>query len=83
MKMKDMAENYEKMHASPSSQQPYYPSFRVTDKQLPEAGDWKMGKSYKVCMKIKLIGIAQNGTNPKEYHFEMRKIGVYKDAISE
>lgn len=71
MKMHDMSENYEKLQAAPTSQQPYYPSFTVTDKQLPQAKNWKIGKSYKVMMEVKMVGMEL-----KRNRFEMHKIGV-------
>ena len=76
MKMKDMAENYEKLSVAPSSQQPYYPTFRVSEKQLPSAVNWKVGKTYKVVVEVKLVSHEQRSGAAKTYQFEMQKIGV-------
>lgn len=75
-KMRSMAENYEKLEVAPSSQQPYYPSFRVSEKQLPQAAEWEVGKTYSVCMEVKMVGMESRNNRPPEFQFEMRKIGA-------
>ena len=72
MKMKDMAENNE-TRALGVDRVAYYPSFRVTNKQLPQAKNWKIGETYKVCVEVKLVGMEE-----KSNRFEMRKIGCEK-----
>lgn len=32
-----------------------YPTFHVSDKQMPEIEDWEVGKSYTIKVKVKMI----------------------------
>ena len=76
MKMRSLQENMEK--ASIGMQQPYFPSFTVTDKQLPEANDWEVGKTYKVMLEVRQSSVDKRQNQPTRYGFEMVKIGVHK-----
>lgn len=70
-KMRDMASNMEAV--TMNDRQPWYPTFSVTPKQLPEAKNWKVGEVYEVKMKVKLTSMGE-----KSNTFEMQKIGCDK-----
>ena len=56
-----------------SKPKPVYPTVRLDLDTLPEAKDWKVGKSYGLGMVVKMVGISQSRYD-NSAEFEIRKI---------
>lgn len=52
---------------------PVYPTFRIDLDHLPEAKDWKVGKTYMISMKVKQVGLSQSRFD-NSAEFEIREI---------
>lgn len=52
---------------------PIYPTIRIDLEYIPEAKNWKLGKSYEVELGLKLIGLSQSKYN-NSAEFEIREI---------
>ena len=59
----------------PKKSEPRYPTIRIDLEHIPEAKDWKVGKSYGIEMVVKMVGISQSRFD-NSAEFEIRKIGV-------
>lgn len=53
---------------------PIYPKFRLDLDTVPEAKDWKVGKTYKIEMEVKMVGLSISRFD-NSAEFEIRKIG--------
>lgn len=51
----------------------YMPRVSFSLKQLPQAKNWKVGKTYTVKMKIKQKGISENSAEFEITHIEVSK----------
>lgn len=51
-----------------------YPKVRIDLQHLPEAKKWDIGKSYKIEMEVKMVGISISKYD-NSAEFEIRKIG--------
>lgn len=64
-----------------------YPTLYIGIEHLPEAKDWKVGKTYKVTFHLKQTGISQRkGRDGKEYgsaDFDIIGIEVHGKAKGE
>lgn len=78
-------EKYGEM-SSPSSQtaKTIYPSTNFDNKTLPEAADWKVGKTYRVTLDIKMRGISHreggDGKARGNYDFDIVGVDVTGEA---
>ncbi len=76
-----MADN--KMHTlqettmSPDMPMRMLPSFSVTEKDLPEIKEWKVGKKYKLEIEVEMVSMSKNeyGKSPMEARLKIHKIG--------
>lgn len=59
--------------AKPTKSKPIYPTFRMDLNYLPEAKDWKVGTSYEITMKVKMVGLSQSRFD-NSAEFEIREI---------
>ena len=57
---------------------PMRPHFGISIEHLPEAKEWKIGKTYKVTLKIKQTGISMHkGSDGKEMgHADFEVMGI-------
>lgn len=63
--------------SKPSSQKkapPIYPKVRLDLDTVPEAKKWEVGKSYKLEMVVKMVGLSISRFD-NSAEFEIRKIG--------
>ncbi len=53
------------------------PSFSVTEKDLPEIKDWKVGKTYKLEIEVEVVSMGKNeyGKSPLDARLKIHKIG--------
>lgn len=61
---------------------PRYPTVRLDLDTIPEAKDWKVGKTYGLEMEVKMVGISQSRFD-NSAEFEIRKIGTEDAKESE
>lgn len=64
-----------------------FPTLRLTDEDLPELKDWKVGKKYPLCIEVELMSTRQGSeysqeNKDKRIHttFKVVKVGVDNDA---
>jgi hypothetical protein len=62
--------------------EPRYPTVRLDLDTIPEAKDWKIGKSYRIEMEVKMTGISQSRFD-NSAEFEIRAIEADDDAGEE
>ena len=51
----------DEMYGSPvamEGKQLYFPTFEIDTEHLPEAKEWKVGKTYKVTLRVKQTGLS-------------------------
>lgn len=53
----------------------YYPSFSVTEKELPGISKYGMDKTITLKVIVKVKGINQQDDNPKSYNLDIQKAG--------
>ena len=53
--------------------EPRYPTIRLDLETVPEAKDWKIGKTYRIEMEVKMTGISQSRFD-NSAEFEVRAI---------
>lgn len=60
------------------------PSFSLTEKNLPEIKDWKVGKKYKLEIEVEMVSVSKNeyGNSPMTARFKVHKVGK-EDLMSE
>lgn len=61
---------------------PRYPTVRLDLDTVPEAKDWKVGKTYGLEMVVKMVGLSQSRFD-NSAEFEIRKIGTEDAKESE
>lgn len=83
--MRDIKPKKDRYSIGPSKpveeSKPIYPTIRIDLEHLPEAKDWKVGKSYPIGMVVKMTGISQSRFD-NSAEFEIRKIEADDDAES-
>lgn len=57
----------------PTKSKPRYPTVRMDLDTIPEAKEWKVGKTYEVGLKLKMVGISQSRFD-NSAEFEIRGI---------
>lgn len=68
-------ESRDEMYEPFDSKKPMMPTIRLTLKDLPEAKDWEVGKTYTVELELKMTGLHMEGK--KGYAtFEAQEIEV-------
>lgn len=67
---------------SEAKSKPIYPTVRLDLEHLPEAKDWKIGKTYRIEMMVKMIGISQSRFDNSS-EFEIRNIEADDDTKGE
>lgn len=70
------------MDAKSQEKKIYYPTTSFDNKTLPEAADWKPGKTYRVTLDLQMTGISQrkgrDGRDRGNYDFNI--VGVDTSA---
>ena len=69
--------NYDMLSVE-SKNEVYYPSFSVTEKQLPGIGKHGMDTTISLRISVKVKGIYQRDEKPKDYTLEVQKAGFNK-----
>ncbi len=83
--IKPKVEKYDSVPmVKPSKSKPIYPTFRMDLEFLPEAKDWKVGKTYEIKMKVKMIGLSQSRfDNSSEYEIRAIETADSEDVEDE
>lgn len=60
------------------------PTFNLTEKDLPEIKEWKVGKKYKLEIEVEQIAVSKNeyGKSPMTARFRIHKVGE-KELLSD
>jgi len=76
--------NLQEVSAIPDMPMRMLPSFSVTEKDLPEIKDWKVGKSYTLQVEVEVVSMGKNeyGKSPLDARLKIHKIGE-KELLSE
>ncbi len=67
------------------------PTFTLTDQDLPEIADWKVGDSYKLVIEVEQVSMRQgsewggdtNKDNTRYATFKLKKVGIKKEEKKE
>ncbi len=57
----------------PKMDHKWYPSFNLSDKDIPAAKDWKVGNTYKIEMEVKQSSMRHDSMG-HSFTFEIKKI---------
>ena len=76
MRMYDVGHKSEPMEVGkPEKNKKYYPSIRLSDKELPCLKGAKMGDKLSLMMSCEITGANKQDDNPTEYTLEVKKLG--------
>lgn len=67
---------------APKESKPIYPTTRLDLEHLPEAKEWKLGKTYRIEMEVKLVGLSQSRFD-NSAEFEIHGIEADDDVAEE
>ena len=78
-KLYDLGHKLDSIGESPVMEKKvYYPSFTVTEKELPGIKQYGMDKTITLKIVVKVKGIYQRDEKPKDYTLEIQKAGFIK-----
>lgn len=73
MAMKSLAVNYEETEIAKGPEQPYYPSIRLQDKQIPELDGKEIGAKVVITIEAEVTAIEQFKKGVTEYRLDLKK----------
>ena len=62
-----------KKHGIDVPEKPYYPSFHISSKELPEIKNWEVGRKYRILLETRQVGKREDEEGISG-DFEIRKI---------